>query len=123
MQRGFVLRHFALACGRVLRHNLVAARGWPSRIEGFTQMTKSEATATAHSLGLAVYRGDTVAKIEARIASHRAALVELCSATRRAAAKMRSLHARATYRPAGPRQLFLPMAMPHNLIVACGVAL
>lgn len=85
-------------------------------------MSKSEAIATAHRLGLAIYRGDTAAKIEARIASHHANHYARCAKARHAARTMRSLGAGASYTPPGPRQLFLPMAMPHNLIVACGVA-
>lgn len=84
-------------------------------------MTKADAITAAHALGLAVYRSDTVAKIEARIAAHHAAKVERCSGVRLTVRKLIAFASVRTYTPRGPRQLFLPIAMPHNLIVACGV--
>lgn len=84
-------------------------------------MTKAMAIRYAQDRGLAVYRTDTLASLKARIEAENRAQEERRDPVRRAVAVLARLgHARPMLaRP--QRQLRLPMALPHHLIVLCGM--
>lgn len=85
-------------------------------------MTKAMATRYAQDRGLAVYRNDTLASLKARIEAENRAQKERRDPVRRAVAVLARLgHARPILaRP--QRQLWLPLRLPHDLSLACGMA-
>ncbi len=84
-------------------------------------MTKAIAIRHAQDRGLAVYRNDTLASLKVRIEADIAAHAERCRPVRRAVAVLAGLRDARPILARPERQLRLPMALPHHLIVLCGI--
>ena len=84
-------------------------------------MTKAIAIRHAQDRGLAVYRNDTLRSIVDRIHADIRAEQERCQPVRRAVAKLAVLRDAHPVQRRPQRQLWLPIRLPHSLIVACGM--